>query len=78
VTTTETPQIYADWLAARMDERGLSRRSMAKLLNPGNPDLARRELRRHLDGTYKPTATTRARYAAVLETGDDHGPDGKP
>lgn len=74
MTTTETPrQTYAEWLRERMDERGLGVRALARLIDPMKPDVARRALRRHLNGMV-PIARTRQMYARVLGTGDDLGP----
>lgn len=72
MSTTEA-RTYADWLQEKMTERGLGRRSFARLINPDDPDSARRALRRHLKGTV-PIARTRQMYARVLGTGDDLGP----
>lgn len=74
MSATETQQNYAEWLRERMNERGLTQRSFAKLLNPDSPEIARRSLRRHLKGMV-PLERTRRLYADVLGTGDDHGPD---
>lgn len=74
MSTTEARPTYAKWLRNRMEERGLTQRSFAKLLNPNDPEAARRSLRRHLKGMV-PLDRTRRIYAEVLGTGDDLGPD---
>lgn len=74
MTSTETRQTYSQWLQERMDERGLKQRSFAKLVNPKDPEIARRSIRRHLKGMV-PLERTRRVYAEVLGTGDDLGPD---
>lgn len=74
MSATETRQSYAEWLRERMEERGLTQRSFAKLVNPNDPEIARRSIRRHLKGMI-PLTPTRQTYAAVLGTGDDLGPD---
>lgn len=57
-----------------MDEKELTQRSFAKLVNPEDPETARRSIRRHLKGML-PLERTRHVYAEVLGTGDDLGPD---
>ncbi len=57
-----------------MEERQLTQRSFAKLVNPADPEIARRSIRRHLKGMV-PLDRTRQVYAEVLGTGDDLGPD---
>ena len=74
MSTTESRQTYAEWLRGQMDSQGLGVRSLSRLIDPTNPDLARRALRRHLNGMV-PIARTRQMYARVLGTGDDLGPD---
>lgn len=74
MTATETRPTYAQWLRSRMEERGLTQRSFAKLVNPNDPEVARRAVRRHLKGMV-PLERTRRVYAEVLGTGDDLGPD---
>jgi hypothetical protein len=71
---TEARQTYAEWLREKMQERGLGVRGLSRQIDPENPDLARRALRRHLNGMV-PIARTRQMYARVLGTGDDLGPD---
>lgn len=72
--STQTAPKYADWLRGKMEERGLTQRSLAKLVNPSDPEVARRALRRHLKGMV-PLERTRRVYATVLQTGEDLGPD---
>lgn len=74
MTSTETRPTYAQWLQSRMDERGLTQRSFAKLVNPNDPEIARRSIRRHLKGMV-PFERTRQVYAEILGTGDDLGPE---
>lgn len=73
MSATETRQTYPEWLHEKMQERELGVRGFARLIDPENPDLARRALRRHLNGMV-PIARTRQMYARVLGTGDDLGP----
>lgn len=49
-----------------MDNRGMHRRALARLVDPVNPEQARRALNRHLKGTHAPSRTTRHRYADAL------------
>jgi phage anti-repressor protein len=74
MASTETRQTYAQWLRERMDEKGLTQRSFARLVNANDPETARRSIRRHLKGMV-PLERTRVIYAEVLGTGDDLGPD---
>ncbi len=74
MSSTQTRQTYAEWLRERMGERGLTQRSFAKLINPNDPEVARRAVRRHLKGMV-PLERTRRVYAVALGTGDDLGPD---
>lgn len=74
MSSTQTRPTYADWLRERMGERGLTQRSFAKLLNPVDPETARRSVRRHLKGMV-PLERTRQVYAQVLQTDGDLGPD---
>lgn len=53
-------------LQSHLDSRGLSRRSFAKLLSPGNPEAVRRAVHRHLGGVHMPNGTTRRHYEVVL------------
>lgn len=64
---------YAEWLQARMEERQLTQRQLAKLLRPDSPETARRAVRRYLRGMV-PTQRTRAVISGVLGT-EDLGPD---
>jgi|DewCreStandDraft_4_1066084.scaffolds.fasta_scaffold11030_3 transcriptional regulator with XRE-family HTH domain len=75
MSTTEARRTpYAEWLRERMAERGLTQRQLAKLVNPRDPETARRALRRHLKGMV-PLERTRQVYAQVLGTDGDLGPD---
>lgn len=67
------PQTYAEWLQARMEDRGLSQRELGKLLRPDSPETARRAVRRYLRGMV-PTQRTREHISGVLGT-KDLGPD---
>lgn len=64
---------YADWLRERMQERQLSQRQLAHLLNPNDPETARRAVRRYLKGMI-PIERTRQAIAAALGT-EETGPD---
>ena len=64
---------YATWLQARMDEKGLTQRQLAKLLRPDSPETARRAVRRYLRGMV-PTQRSREAISGVLGTAD-LGPD---
>lgn len=71
--TDAEPQTYAEWLQARMDEKGLTQRQLGKLLRPDSPETARRAVRRYLKGMI-PTERSRQSISDVLGT-RDLGPD---
>lgn len=71
---TTNAATYGDWLRDRMEERSLTQRQLGKLLNPDNPEVARRAIRRYLKGM-TPIERTRQSIASVLGT-DELGPDG--
>lgn len=56
---------YADWLARHMREQGFTQRSLARRWNPGDPETARRAIRRYLAGMV-PIARTRDELAHAL------------
>lgn len=74
MASVEAQQTYAEWLQARLSERNLTQRSFAKVINPNDPETARRSIRRHLKGVI-PLERTRLIYAEALGTGGDRGPD---
>ena len=63
---------YAEWLRARMDERGYTQRSFGRALNPDNPEAGRRSVHRYLTGMV-PLERTRKVIAEVLGV-DETGP----
>lgn len=72
-TMNAEAESYAEWLQARMNERGLTQRQLAKLLRPDSPETARRAVRRYLKGMV-PTERTRHVISTALGT-HDLGPD---
>lgn len=72
-TINEEAASYAEWLQARMQEKGLTQRQLAKLLRPDSPETARRAVRRYLKGMI-PTERTRQVISGALGT-EDLGPD---
>lgn len=62
---------YAGWLSERMRERGLTQRSLGKALNPSNPEVGRRAVRRYLGGMVPLERTQKliAETLGVTETG---------
>lgn len=62
----ETPS-YAEWLQARMEEKELTQRQLAKLLRPDSPETARRAVRRYLKGMV-PTERTRQHISVFSES----------
>lgn len=71
--STQSAVAYAEWLREKMDERGLSQRGLATRINPNNPEVARRSVRRYLKGMV-PLQRTRVVIADALGT-EDLGPD---
>jgi lambda repressor-like predicted transcriptional regulator len=58
----------AEWLRAELDERGLGVRTLARKMNPGEPEIPRRMLNRILyEGSY-PSEANRDLIAAALDT----------
>ncbi len=64
---------YSEWLAQKLDENGYTVRSFARVMNPENPEVARRSLRRYLKGMV-PIERTRSEIAGKLGT-KELGPD---
>lgn len=70
---TATPrETYAEWLSRQMRERNLSQRGLARAMRPGDPETARRALKRYLNGMV-PQERTRIDIARALGT-DETGP----
>lgn len=65
MSTSTSNETYAQWLERQMQERGFSTRSLARVLNPEVPEVARRALRRYLNGMV-PQARTRIAIAQAL------------
>lgn len=63
--TTTSQETYAQWLARQMEERNFTQRSLARAWNPGDPETARRALRRYLKGMV-PIVRTRLEIARAL------------
>lgn len=63
---TETP--FAQWLRAQLAEKGWGVRTLARHMNPLEPEVARRALNRYLAGGL-PTAAYRASIADGLGIG---------
>lgn len=62
---TNPTESYAEWLAREMEERGFTQRGLAKAWNPDDVEIARRSIRRYLNGTV-PTERTRIQLARAL------------
>lgn len=65
-------ETYASWLSRKLDEGNFTVRGFAMKMNPENPEIARRTLRRYLSGQYVPRQAARDEIAAQLgstETG---------
>jgi len=73
MSQAETKQTYASWLRERMNDRQLTQRSLAKLINPDDPETARRSIRRYLKGMV-PLERSRRIIADALGS-EDSGPD---
>lgn len=64
-------ETYSEWLRRQMDDRQVTTRELARRLNPDDPEIARRAVRRYLAGMV-PIERTRDRIAHALgirETG---------
>ena len=78
---TQAAQTYAEWLGSKMKERDFTQRSLGRALNPSNPEIGRRAVRRYLGGMVplERTRTVIAEALGVDETGpapsDDEGLD---
>lgn len=57
---------YGEWLRAVLDSQGIGVRTLARRLNPANPEAIRANLYRYLRGTTHPLPATQARIAAAL------------
>lgn len=62
-TTTET---YSEWLTRQMEAGGWTIRSLARAVKPENPEVARRSIRRYLNGQV-PIERTRVELARVMK-----------
>jgi hypothetical protein len=74
---TTRNETYADWLRAKMEAKGFTQRSLARVvaeISGSDPEVARRSIRRYLKGMV-PLARTRKVFAQALGTGDDLGPN---
>lgn len=63
--TQTAPPTFAQWLRAQIDERGWGVRTLARRMNPAEPEIARRALNRYLCGSL-PTDTYRQQLADGL------------
>lgn len=64
-TLASTP--LAEWLRAELDEHGLGVRTLARRMNPSEPEVARRALNRYLyEGAY-PSEANRDLIAEALD-----------
>lgn len=57
---------YGSWLREQMAARGFTQRSLARALNPDDPETARRAVRRYLDDRMTPREPARVAIAAAL------------
>lgn len=64
-TRATTP--LADWLTAELEGRGWGVRTLARKMNPAEPEIARRALNRYLFEGSNPTEANRDMIAAALE-----------
>ena len=64
-TRATTP--LADWLTAELAERGWGIRTLARKMNPEEPEIARRALNRYLFEGSNPTEVNREAIAAALD-----------
>lgn len=61
--------MYGEWLREELRRRGLAHLALARLVDPNDPEAARRALRRHLR-VVRPSERTRRRYAEALGVAD--------
>jgi hypothetical protein len=73
MSTSISNETYAQWLERQMKERGFSTRSLARVMNPEDPEVARRALRRYLSGMV-PQARTRVAIAEALGSAESEPP----
>lgn len=64
-STTPAPTPFAQWLRAQLEERDWGVRTLARRMNPAEPEVARRALNHYLRGSL-PTDTYRALIAEGL------------
>lgn len=74
MTTTTGQETYGRWLSRKMDEGGLTTRALAKRMNPENPEIARRTLRRYLADKQVPREPAKREIALHLSS-DEIGPN---
>lgn len=60
-------QVFSTNLLSAMQRKNVSRRGLAKLIRPDDPELGRNDVRRALRGKHEPTAQTVQRYSDALE-----------
>lgn len=67
VTPVTRAQVFASNLWAAMERQNISRRELAKRIDPDDPEQGRHAVRRALRGVHEPTPATVQRYADALE-----------
>jgi transcriptional regulator with XRE-family HTH domain len=60
-------EVFSTNLLVAMQRKNVSRRALARLISPDDPELGRSKVRRALRGMHEPTHQTLALYAEVLE-----------
>lgn len=74
---TITPTPLAEWLQAELLERKLGVRTLARKMNPDEPEVARRALNRYLFEGANPTEANRDLIAAALDVDPSEVPDAR-
>lgn len=71
----------ASWLRQQLDERGVTVRGLARVIDPVSPERGRRNLHRYLTGSTRPNAPMRKKIADALGVPVSevpNGDDGEP
>ncbi len=66
MSTVTGRENYATWLSRKLDEAGYTVRGFAKRMNPENPEIARRTLRRYIKGDVIPREPAQREIAEHL------------
>ncbi len=65
-TTEQQSRTFASKLRGELDRQGLGVRTLAKRIDPANPERTRRSLNKWLAGEHRPSAASRLAVAEAL------------